>query len=173
LQAESSIGEINVFNRTDNCCIARLSNFTVYVINENGDTTFSKTFTNAPDPSVSVNAEGVLGKVVKIVLNGTNPLSLAEVQVFGKLLSVDKYFSEISLYPNPVEDQLHLSLDNLGIDLTHSSVTLFNINGQIVKKIAVKNEGKIILELKDLYSGVYLLQIRDNNKIFTEKIIKQ
>ncbi|WP_299253021.1 carbohydrate-binding protein [uncultured Aquimarina sp.] len=83
LESSYNIDEIIVFNRTD-CCANRLSNYTVSVINSNGDTTFSKSFTSAPDPSITVNAEGATGKIIKVQINGTGVLSMAEVQVYGE-----------------------------------------------------------------------------------------
>ncbi|WP_139955776.1 galactose-binding domain-containing protein [Flavicella sediminum] len=172
LQAESSIGDINIFNRTDNCCKARLGNFTVYVLDANGNTSFSKTISNAPDPSVSIDANGALGKTVKIILNGTNPLSLAEVQVFEKSLSVANYEKELNFYPNPVTSELHISLAQLGVHLAKTNIVLLNVNGQIVKRVAVGNSEKISLQLAAIKSGVYILQISDGSKTIRRKIIK-
>ncbi|MFC2090017.1 Ig-like domain-containing protein [Bacteroidota bacterium] len=84
LRTEYSIGTINIFGRTDDCCMSRLANFTVFVYDTNGTETHSETFTSYPDPSVSSNAEAATGQKVRIVLNGsTYALSLAEVQVFN------------------------------------------------------------------------------------------
>lgn len=82
LNSTYSIDDINIFNRTDACCKARLSNYTVSVLNGNA-TSFSQTFANYPDPSISVNAGGAVGNKVRVQLNGTNSLSLAEVEVYG------------------------------------------------------------------------------------------
>ncbi len=82
LGADETIGVINIFNRTDECCVDNLSDFTVSVIDSANNTTFSQTYTTAPNPSISVDNEGVIGKLVKIQLTGSNSLSLAEVQVF-------------------------------------------------------------------------------------------
>ena len=79
----STIESIVLYNRTDNCCINRLTNFTVSVLNENGETVFSRDFSDAPEPSDTIDVGGVGGRTVRVQLNGTNPLSLAEVQVFG------------------------------------------------------------------------------------------
>ncbi|ANW95399.1 hypothetical protein AXE80_03500 [Wenyingzhuangia fucanilytica] len=82
LGSDRAIGDISIFNRTDSCCKARLSDFTVSVISANGTTVYSQTFTSVPDPSVSLNAGGAIGKIIKVDLNVTNPLSLAEVEVY-------------------------------------------------------------------------------------------
>ncbi len=77
------IDDINVFNRTDNCCKSRLSDFTISVINSGGTTTFTQTITTAPNPSVTIDAGGAVGQVVRIQSNLITTLNLAEVQVFG------------------------------------------------------------------------------------------
>ncbi|WP_378174147.1 carbohydrate-binding protein [Aquimarina sp. SS2-1] len=84
LKSSYSIDEIVIFNRTDGCCINRLSNFTVSVIDSEGTITFSKSFTAAPNPSITVNAEGTIGQIIKVQIQGTGILSLAEVQVYGQ-----------------------------------------------------------------------------------------
>lgn len=81
LDGTYDIGDINIFNRTDACCKARLTNFTVTVL-DGTSTTFSQSFTAYPDPSITVDAGGATGNIVRVQLDDTNPLSLAEVEVF-------------------------------------------------------------------------------------------
>lgn len=83
LGADYEIGEIKIWNRT-NCCTSRLSNFDVFVYNDAGTQVYKTTITSTPSPSVTINTGGVTGSRVRIKLKGTNPLSLAEVQVFGE-----------------------------------------------------------------------------------------
>ena len=80
------IDEIKIYNRTD-CCTTRLSNFNVIVYDESGRITYSRTYSSTPSPSLTVNTGGVVGKTVRIQLNGTNYLSLAEVEVYGEKTS--------------------------------------------------------------------------------------
>lgn len=87
LDTTYSIGDINIYNRTDGCCKARLTNFTVSVLNS-GTTTFSQSYTTFPDPSVTVDAGGAIGDVVRVQLDDTNPLSLAEVEIFENISTI-------------------------------------------------------------------------------------
>ena len=80
------INEIRIYNRT-NCCLDRLTNFTVSVLDNNGGTVFSQSYSDAPDPLLSINVAGNIGRTVRVQLNGTNPLSLAEVEVYGHTAS--------------------------------------------------------------------------------------
>ena len=45
---------------------------------------YKRTITSTPNPSVTINTGGVNGSRVRVKLNGTEFLSLAEVQVFGE-----------------------------------------------------------------------------------------
>lgn len=92
LGAVSPIGQIKLWNRTD-CCSERLSNFRVFVsdvpftssnlnttINQPGVSNwrFAGSFTGST--TFTINRTG---RYVRIQLEGTNYLSLAEVEVFG------------------------------------------------------------------------------------------
>ena len=93
LGASANITSIVISNRTD-CCGERLGNYWVFVSDMPfgaGDTpatlqnragTWSSYQTSAPNPSASITANAQ-GRYVRVQLTGTNPLSLAEVQVTG------------------------------------------------------------------------------------------
>jgi hypothetical protein len=96
LGASAAVSSILIWNRTD-CCSTRLSDYWVFV----SDTPFGATDTPdtlqnragtfaihesvTPSPSIII-AEGAQGRYVRVQLNGTDNLSLAEVQVFGSAL---------------------------------------------------------------------------------------
>jgi hypothetical protein len=95
LGASSPIGSIVIWNRTDSCCMNRLSDYWVFV----SDSPFSATDTPAllqsrpgtwsghqtaaPNPSTTVLAV-TQGRYVRVQLTGANYLSLAEVQVISQ-----------------------------------------------------------------------------------------
>lgn len=83
LGSSHAIDEIVVFNRTDGCCVGRLSDFTVIIKDSLGNTSFSQSITTVPNPSVTINTGGMVGKTVRVQLNTTDALSLAEVEVYG------------------------------------------------------------------------------------------
>ena len=83
LASQNLIGAINIYNRVG-CCQDRLSNFTVIISDSNNNETYRETFTTIPNPSITLNAEGALGKTIRIQSNLANkPLSLAEVEIFA------------------------------------------------------------------------------------------
>ena len=92
LQAISQIEEVTLWNRTD-CCATRLSNFSVFV----SDVPFTstsvagtraqagvteQTVTNLSGPSVTLPFNRT-GRYIRVQLQGTNFLTLAEVEVRG------------------------------------------------------------------------------------------
>ncbi|WP_317197644.1 carbohydrate-binding protein [Neotamlana laminarinivorans] len=83
LANDTNIEEIVIWNRT-NCCMDRLSNFDVFVYNVAGNQVYKTTITETPTPSVTINTGGVFGNRVRVKLKDSQPLSLAEVQVFGE-----------------------------------------------------------------------------------------
>ncbi|KAA5825196.1 T9SS type A sorting domain-containing protein [Algibacter amylolyticus] len=175
LASEYAIGDIIVYNRTGKqSYIDRLANFAVYVYNADGIETFAKTFTNdAPNPLATIDAGGAIGETIKIVqLDDSVALSLAEVQVFESSLSVNDFANSISLYPNPVSNNLKLSLANTNLNRAQTKIALYSINGQIVLETQPENLKEVNLDLSNLKSGLYLLTVSDNNNKVTKKVVK-
>lgn len=80
------ISSIILWNRTDSCS-DRLTNFNVSIFDESMQTVYSENFyesggTFLPNLEITI-PENTNGKYVRVQLNGSNYLSLAEVQVFG------------------------------------------------------------------------------------------
>ncbi|GAA4115624.1 hypothetical protein GCM10022393_15850 [Aquimarina addita] len=87
LDAQENIGEIIIYNRVD-CCEERLSDFTVIVTDSSNNETYRQAVTTIPDPSLTIDAGGALGKIVRIQSNlSDSPLSLAEVEVYAGVTS--------------------------------------------------------------------------------------
>ena len=85
LGAPYAIEEIQIYGRTDSCCQARLSNYDVYILNCSGHIVWSNYQADYPDPAVFLDAEGTIGRYVKVQLQGsTVALSLAEVRVLSE-----------------------------------------------------------------------------------------
>lgn len=74
--------------------------------------------------------------------------------------------SKISIYPNPVDNELFIK----GVK-SKVNYKLFNLNGGLINGGEIVN-GKSI-NVKQLPKGVYILEINENGKVTTEKIIKK
>jgi uncharacterized repeat protein (TIGR01451 family) len=75
-------------------------------------------------------------------------------------------FSQIDIYPNPVNDRLHLDLPS-GLNL--NSINLFDIQGKLVKSFEYQPE----LDFSRLQQGIYILKLNTDRGNYHRKIIKE
>ncbi|MGJ8642400.1 MAG: Ig-like domain-containing protein [Luteolibacter sp.] len=102
LGAPHTIDEITIWNRSGSTS-SRLSDFDVIILDSGNNPVWSNYQANSPDPSVSLLPGGIIGQHVMVQLRGTNPLSLAEVEVFGSLAYSDQElwrFAHFGTYGN-------------------------------------------------------------------------
>ncbi|MDF7799263.1 discoidin domain-containing protein [Pontiellaceae bacterium B1224] len=85
LESSSRISEIKIWGRTDSYQ-SRLSNYDVTILNDDAQPVWTSYQAPYPNPSASV-LPNVTGRYVVIQLRGTNPLSLAEVEIFGAVVT--------------------------------------------------------------------------------------
>ncbi|MDR2475827.1 MAG: T9SS type A sorting domain-containing protein, partial [Bacteroidales bacterium] len=76
----------------------------------------------------------------------------------------------VSIYPNPVNQLLHVGFYN-GEDYTDTQLVLTNLNGQILYQITTKEQNHTI-NMQNFNSGVYLLTVKNSEGYHVEKIIK-
>jgi hypothetical protein len=76
--------------------------------------------------------------------------------------SVNDFVTEkISVYPNPTSGMLYVKSDSF-------DAVVYNYQGQIVMR---KNNNDGQIDLSDLTTGIYFLEIREGNNVMIEKII--
>jgi hypothetical protein len=78
--------------------------------------------------------------------------------------------SEVSVYPNPTSGTLQVQLpeDKFNREM---NVLLFNSIGQQVMAKKYGDHSNTSLDMENLQNGIYILQIRDENKIINKKVI--
>jgi uncharacterized repeat protein (TIGR02543 family) len=76
--------------------------------------------------------------------------------------------SEITLYPNPVIDQLTIGLNN-EMDCT---IGVYTANGQLVY-LKSKQSAQTLVDMSSYASGIYIVKINDGIKQKTYKVIKR
>lgn len=74
---------------------------------------------------------------------------------------------DIKVYPNPVIDNLTIKFN---IDENISKINLFNTQGQLVKSLDTNN---LQINVSDLSSGYYFLEVITENNRYVQKFIKQ
>lgn len=68
------------------------------------------------------------------------------------------------VYPNPTQTNLYIESKNA----EEYSILLSSINGQIIRHVVGKN-GLTEIDIRQLSSGLYLLQLQDSKGIYTQK----
>ncbi|APY12251.1 hypothetical protein BWZ22_13900 [Seonamhaeicola sp. S2-3] len=73
--------------------------------------------------------------------------------------------NSVKLYPNPVSDRLFIkSTEQI------ESVTIYNINGQLIKQAIEATNG---VDISQLPNGLYMVQIQTNANTITQKFLKK
>lgn len=75
-------------------------------------------------------------------------------------------FVELSLFPNPANNQLNVVVDN------SSTIEVFSITGQKLMTVAESNKNQTI-DISGLGSGVYILKATNEKGVFTKRFIKK
>lgn len=85
----------------------------------------------------------------------------------GTLSTADTNFLKtLKIYPNPTKG------NTLFLNKTASfNVEIYNVIGKKILSINIVNTNKI--NISELKTGIYILKIKENNKVFTSKFIKQ
>jgi|GEM_PF-5341605 len=171
LGSNESIGAITIFNRTDSCCLERLSDFTALIIDSNGTTTYSQTFTNSSSPSVNLDAAGALGQIIRIESNSDSTLNLAEVEVYAAstlAVTTNNLTNTLKMYPMPMQDQLVIDLNKS----KEARYTINDITGKTILSGPIAN-GSATVDSSTLSSGLYLIRISNEKESMTKRIIKE
>ena len=72
-------------------------------------------------------------------------------------VSVEEVNSEISIYPNPVKDNIYVNGE-------FDKIKVYNVFGKLV----FEGNDKVI-NTKNLSSGIYIINLNSNNNIVTKK----
>jgi hypothetical protein len=168
LGGNKTIWDIVVYNRTGSNYGDRLNNFTVEVINANGEVSFSRYFTTPPSPSVVINTGDVEGKVVRISKTSDYGITLAEVQVYGtNTLSIDNnVLKRVNIFPNPVKDTFVI------LESADAVIEIYNTLGVLLMKQKIDSNMHRI-DLSSFVKGVYVTTIRKDGHAVSKKIIKE
>ena len=92
---------------------------------------------------------------------GTGAVTLST----GDILIETAVKNEFTIYPNPVIDIINVQSSN---ESDIDGISIFNINGSRVKHV---NDSKSV-DMRDLSSGIYLINIKSKDQVITKKVIK-
>jgi len=97
-----------------------------------------------------------------------NSNDTASKHIFGDMSSSIKYIdfeNSISIYPQPANTSITISGD-----IKNSEIEIYNLNGNLIKKLGLANEDELNIDVSDLSPGIYLVQVQNEDDVFTRKI---
>lgn len=84
---------------------------------------------------------------------------------------IDNTLAEsIKLYPNPANDVINLSVANR---LNLTKLEIVDMNGRVIKSLSIGNVTKKEINISELNSGLYLINIYSTDGKVTKRIMKQ
>jgi hypothetical protein len=111
----------------------------------------------------TANTVAGIGKFDNLVSRATSVSALLGNESF---VSSNKF----STYPNPVNDILSISnSENINI----KSISITDLNGRVVKNNNYYNVSNIEMNVSDLSSGMYIMNINSDQGTATKKIVKE
>lgn len=81
---------------------------------------------------------------------------------------VDNQFLNLSIYPNPFQESLIVSIPNI---LEHVVISIYSIKGQVLN-VEKTNKPNTIIDLKNLSPGIYFVKTENDKFTKTIKVIK-
>jgi hypothetical protein len=94
-----------------------------------------------------------------------------DIAVYGNVPLSQPEFSQlqVTLYPNPVKDVLHINSTEI-----ISEVSVYNIQGKVIKTVSEINSNTSEINLSSLQNGVYFVTIlSENGDKLSKKIVKK
>lgn len=114
---------------------------------------------SATTRSITITSAGAY--TVRVITDGCVGAPSDAVTISG----VENSVAEVSFYPNPVKDVLHIQSP------TPADVEIVNALGQSVDRI--QSKGDVDLPVSHYHTGVYILRVTVNNSIFLRKFLKE
>lgn len=125
------------------------------------------------------NVAGLTGMTIptgEVTLTGVNKINYGEYFLiprsgFDIASGIDEYLTEgdITIYPNPVADNLTISFDSDKFQV--SRISVYDINGKFVKSQKI-GDNNISMNVSELSAGTYFIRLSDGKHTFTTKFIK-
>jgi len=81
---------------------------------------------------------------------------------------VEDFCSDVSVYPNPASDRLHITMAD---PLDQVSVSLYDMVGQVVLAQSYDGVSRIDVPVEGLTNGVYILSINSGGRTVHQKIV--
>ena len=114
-----------------------------------------------------IEASNIYYRLKQIDFDGKSSLSDIRVVNLPAVAGLNEVNNEITIYPNPTNDRLNISLSQQSSSTT---IQLFDITGRIVKNVNTLNNINQI-DVSDLCNGLYFINISNQEINVSRKII--
>lgn len=103
-------------------------------------------------------------------VDGTAQTPVLRYQSISSPTSVTNVINSdyLNIYPNPAKDVVTIDLNNK--NNIHSEINIYNVMGMLVKSELIQSNQKQI-NIDDLNNGIYLIEVKSNNKTQKQKLI--
>lgn len=182
----AQLQDVNYMN-AHQCELIRMENVKINPLSSSGVFENGKKYTLTQDGQTGnglwvhfYNVAGLTGSPIPaspITLTGVNKISYSEYYLIPRVGSdittgLPQYLTENDLvvYPNPVTNQLNVTLRTDAFQVT--SMAVYDINGKLVYANAV-NDNQISMNTQALASGNYFLRLTDGKSNVTTKFVKK
>tara|TARA_R110002033_G_scaffold167219_1_gene206254 strand:- start:2035 stop:4542 length:2508 start_codon:yes stop_codon:yes gene_type:complete len=89
---------------------------------------------------------------------------------FVETLSVDSYdVASFTIFPNPAKEEVTIQLANSNFGT--GKVNIYNIQGKVILKDIDINENTSVLDISNLESGLYFVELTSGNSSIVQKLI--
>ena len=92
------------------------------------------------------------------------------LNLISNSVGVDEHTSgSFSIFPNPAESQITINSNNSIIE----NITIIDVAGKTVSTLNVVNSTRKNIDVSDLETGVYFIQVQTDNGLLNKKFIKE
>lgn len=82
----------------------------------------------------------------------------------------DTHGEQAVIYPSPASDELNIRLDK---NYQEMQVSVYNVNGQQVRSLYLRQASQCTMQIEDLSAGVYFLKFNAGAESFSTRFVKQ
>ena len=97
-------------------------------------------------------------------------ITVRPIREYHQSTNIDSYQNEIieSIFPNPTNDNITLKFNQP----TTAQISIYNLSGQQVLVAQIYNTNIYKIAISTFPNGLYIIKIKTENSIFTNKLIK-